>query len=125
MDPATGTPVFSSHPSFPSHLILSHLIPSHLIPAWSVKTQGPASNTASDAGQALFCKGPYTRHMESCVLFVANRQRMASYVESYGRGHSSGMLFWGGVKEFADGSLGARTALMWEPYVDAGEPDYS
>lgn len=37
---------------------------------------------------------------------------------SQGKGHSSGRLFWGGVKEFADGSLGSRTALMWEPYSD-------
>jgi hypothetical protein len=37
-----------------------------------------------------------------------------------GRGHSGGRLFWGGVKEFADGSLGSRTALMWEPYSDDG-----
>jgi predicted amidohydrolase YtcJ len=37
-----------------------------------------------------------------------------------GRSHpsSDGRLHWGGVKEFADGSLGSRTALMWEPYSD-------
>ncbi len=28
------------------------------------------------------------------------------------------MLHWGGLKAFADGSLGSRTALMWEPYTD-------
>jgi predicted amidohydrolase YtcJ len=37
-----------------------------------------------------------------------------------GRGHSGGRLFWGGVKAFADGSLGSRTALMWQPYSDDG-----
>lgn len=37
----------------------------------------------------------------------------------YGRSHPGGRLFWGGLKAFADGSLGSRTALMWEPYSDA------
>lgn len=32
-----------------------------------------------------------------------------------------GLLKWGGVKGFIDGSLGARTAWMYEPYTD--EPD--
>jgi predicted amidohydrolase YtcJ len=32
---------------------------------------------------------------------------------------SSARLAWGGVKEFADGSLGSSTALLWEPYADA------
>lgn len=35
-----------------------------------------------------------------------------------GRAHRKGRLFWGGVKEFLDGSLGSRTALMREPYED-------
>ena len=29
-----------------------------------------------------------------------------------------GFLFKGGLKDFADGSLGSRTALMQEPYSD-------
>ncbi len=32
--------------------------------------------------------------------------------------HPSGRLLLGGVKEFADGSLGSRTALMWQAYAD-------
>lgn len=35
-----------------------------------------------------------------------------------GRAHSGGHLHWGGLKAFADGSLGSRTALMKEPYAD-------
>ena len=35
-----------------------------------------------------------------------------------GRSHPGGQLFWGGLKDFADGSLGSRTALMQEPYAD-------
>lgn len=27
-------------------------------------------------------------------------------------------MHWGGLKAFADGSLGSRTALMKEPYAD-------
>ena len=27
-------------------------------------------------------------------------------------------MHWGGLKAFADGSLGSRTALMHEPYAD-------
>lgn len=44
---------------------------------------------------------------------------MAERVRHLGRAHPSGMLFWGGTKEFADGSLGSRTALFHEPYADA------
>lgn len=38
-------------------------------------------------------------------------------VATEGHAHASGRLFWGGVKGFADGSLGSCTALMREPYV--------
>ncbi|KAG2430260.1 hypothetical protein HXX76_010358 [Chlamydomonas incerta] len=31
---------------------------------------------------------------------------------------ASGRLFWGGLQEFLDGSLGSHTALLWEPYTD-------
>ncbi|KAL6764041.1 amidohydrolase family-domain-containing protein [Haematococcus lacustris] len=44
--------------------------------------------------------------------------RLAALVKTNGRAHPGGHLFWGGVKEFADGSLGSHTALMWEPYND-------
>lgn len=30
----------------------------------------------------------------------------------------SGRLFWGGLKDFLDGSLGSHTALLWQPYSD-------
>jgi hypothetical protein len=49
------------------------------------------------------------------------RRRLAAWVIAHGgRVHPSGRLWWGGVKEFADGSLGSRTALMWGPYADVG-----
>ncbi|KAG2447703.1 hypothetical protein HYH02_007163 [Chlamydomonas schloesseri] len=35
---------------------------------------------------------------------------------------ASGRLFWGGLKEFVDGSLGSHTALLWQPYAD--DPAY-
>lgn len=37
----------------------------------------------------------------------------------------SDFLLWGGVKEFADGSLGSSTALFWEPYLDASPANSS
>ncbi|GIL61849.1 hypothetical protein Vafri_16260, partial [Volvox africanus] len=46
-------------------------------------------------------------------------RRLSSWVAVQGRAHPGGRLFWGGLKEFADGSLGSRTALMWEPYSDS------
>ncbi|GLI65679.1 hypothetical protein VaNZ11_009286, partial [Volvox africanus] len=45
-------------------------------------------------------------------------RRLSSWVAVRGRAHPGGRLFWGGLKEFADGSLGSRTALMWEPFSD-------
>lgn len=45
-------------------------------------------------------------------------RRMAERVRHVGNSHPGGRLSWGGVKEFYDGSLGSRTALMHEPYVD-------
>lgn len=45
-------------------------------------------------------------------------QRAAFKLETAGRSARGGRLHLGGVKEFADGSLGSRTALMWEPYSD-------
>jgi predicted amidohydrolase YtcJ len=43
---------------------------------------------------------------------------MATRVAAAGKQHPGGHLSWGAVKEFADGSLGSRTALMWQPYAD-------
>ncbi|KAF8057238.1 LAF3 [Scenedesmus sp. PABB004] len=48
-------------------------------------------------------------------------RRLAHRVAVRGDHHAaSGRLSWGGVKEFADGSLGARSALMREPYLPEG-----
>lgn len=48
-----------------------------------------------------------------------HRLPLSSWVAKHGRAHPSGRLFWGGLKAFADGSLGSRTALFWAPYDDA------
>ncbi|MEW5309936.1 MAG: hypothetical protein WDW38_001776 [Sanguina aurantia] len=64
---------------------------------------------AADAGQ-----------LKACVVAfmpLSSWPRLASKIAVEGRGHPGGRLFWGGVKEFADGSLGSKTALMWEPYL--------
>lgn len=52
---------------------------------------------------------------------MLDRNRTAGYIASNGKSEETGHVFWGGVKEFADGSLGARTALFFEPYTQ--EPD--
>lgn len=54
-----------------------------------------------------------------CVLLC--RPKLQGLVKAKGRAHPGGRLFWGGLKDFADGSLGSRTALMQEPYAD--DPD--
>ena len=46
---------------------------------------------------------------------------MASYVKANGTSDPSGHLFWGGLKEFADGSLGSSTALFHDVYEDTPE----
>ena len=46
------------------------------------------------------------------------RPRLQQLVKAKGRAHPGGHLHWGGLKAFADGSLGSRTALMKEPYAD-------
>ena len=51
---------------------------------------------------------------------VLPRSRVAARIAAEGYAHASGRLFWGGVKEFVDGSLGSCTALMHEPYLDCG-----
>ena len=40
---------------------------------------------------------------------------------SHGLSDRTGHVFWGGLKEFADGSLGSSTALFKEPYVRRGD----
>lgn len=44
--------------------------------------------------------------------------RLAARLAAAGRLHPGLRLFLGGAKEFYDGSLGSRTALMHEPYAD-------
>ena len=44
-------------------------------------------------------------------------------MKDHGRSMSNMHVFWGGLKEFADGSLGSRTALFHEPYVQAEGED--
>lgn len=44
-------------------------------------------------------------------------EKMAAIVAKDGRGDD--WVRWGGLKGLADGSLGSRTALFWEPYTDA------
>ena len=52
------------------------------------------------------------------VLCSACRPRLQQLVKVRDRAHPGGRLHWGGLKAFADGSLGSRTALMKEPYAD-------
>lgn len=52
------------------------------------------------------------QHYKTC------RPRLEQLVKARGRGHPGGHLHWGGLKAFADGSLGSHTALMKEPYTD-------
>jgi hypothetical protein len=48
---------------------------------------------------------------------LSDWERLAATVRREGTGDD--WLRWGGVKGFADGSLGSRTALLHEPYEDA------
>eukprot|EP00882_Tetradesmus_deserticola_P005072 GHRQ01005344.1.p1 GENE.GHRQ01005344.1~~GHRQ01005344.1.p1 ORF type:complete len:554 (+),score=202.48 GHRQ01005344.1:614-2275(+) len=50
-------------------------------------------------------------------------RRAAERLQANGTHHASGRLIWGGVKEFADGSLGSSTAVFWRPYAD--DPTHS
>lgn len=52
------------------------------------------------------------------------RRRLAGLIAANGSSSPDMHLFWGGLKEFADGSLGAKTALFHKPYLhQAGEPE--
>ena len=57
------------------------------------------------------------------VAVMACRQRLEAFVQKHGPGNATSHLQWDGLKAFADGSLGSRTALMHEPYTD--QPDTS
>lgn len=47
---------------------------------------------------------------------IADWQQLAHIVTEQGRGDD--WVRWGGVKAVADGSLGARTAMFYDPYTD-------
>ena len=48
-------------------------------------------------------------------------RRLDFLIDGRGREHEKGRLSWGSLKEFADGSLGSHTALMYKPYSDKQE----
>ena len=48
---------------------------------------------------------------------LATWHRLDSFVKANGKGDD--VFHWGGVKGFADGSLGSTTAWMYKPYSDA------
>jgi predicted amidohydrolase YtcJ len=50
------------------------------------------------------------------VVPLATWERLAEFVATEGRGDDH--LFWGGLKDFVDGSLGSTTAWFYEPYDD-------
>ena len=52
------------------------------------------------------------------VLCILHRRKLSAWVQKLGRSHPGGRLHWGGLKDFADGSLGSQTALMHQPYAN-------
>eukprot|EP00884_Botryococcus_braunii_P021613 jgi/Botrbrau1/8135/Bobra.0308s0027.1 len=52
------------------------------------------------------------------MMPLCSWERLARYVEENGTQHPGGRLYWGVLKEFADGSLGSRTALFHQAYAD-------
>lgn len=91
--------------------------------------------TVMDMGRGPFADTPSTwRDMDEVYMPAADAgmlpirvyafvplpswERLASKMVAEGRQHPAGRLYWGGLKEFLDGSLGSRTALMYEPYTD-------
>ena len=51
-------------------------------------------------------------------VMLPYRPKLQGWVQARGRSHPGGRLHWGGLKDFVDGSLGSRTALMHQPYTD-------
>ncbi len=72
--------------------------------------------SVQNAARRLRSRGPTGLRIYSLVP-LADWQRLAALVKAEGRGDD--WLRWGAVKCVADGSLGARTARFYEPYVDA------
>ena len=50
------------------------------------------------------------------VPWYTNWERLVAFIEENGRGNQ--WLRWGGIKAMMDGSLGSRTAWMYDPYRD-------
>lgn len=72
--------------------------------------------TVQDAVRRLRRDGPTGVRFYSMVP-LADWERMAALVAEEGRGDD--WVRWGSLKCVSDGSLGARTARFYEPYVDA------
>ncbi|QDZ19518.1 amidohydrolase [Chloropicon primus] len=66
-----------------------------------------------DVWMEIAAQDELTLRVQTCVPLDLY-DSLASFVEK--NGDSLGMLSWGCVKEFYDGSLGSETALMNEPY---------
>lgn len=52
------------------------------------------------------------------VDWLICRSKLKQLVHIQGTSHPLGRLHWGSLKDFIDGSLGSRTALMHQPYAD-------
>lgn len=72
--------------------------------------------SVQDAARRLRAKGPTGLRFYSFVP-LADWERMAALVKAEGKGDD--WVRWGGLKCVSDGSLGARTARFYAPYVDA------
>jgi predicted amidohydrolase YtcJ len=75
---------------------------------WSVQDAARRLRRAGETGLRFYSMVP-----------LADWQRMAALVSAEGRGDD--WLRWGTLKCVSDGSLGARTARFYEPYVDASD----
>ena len=72
--------------------------------------------SVQDAARRRRAAGPTGLRFYSLVP-LADWERMAALVEAEGRGDD--WVRWGALKCVSDGSLGARTARFYQPYVDA------
>jgi predicted amidohydrolase YtcJ len=72
--------------------------------------------SVQDAARRLRQKGPTGLRFYSFVP-LGDWERMAALVKAEGKGDD--WVRWGGLKCVSDGSLGARTARFYAPYVDA------
>lgn len=72
--------------------------------------------SVQDSARRLRAQGPTGIRFYSMVP-LADWERMAALVKAEGRGDD--WVRWGTLKCVSDGSLGARTAKFFQPYVDA------